>query len=133
MQCALFLTACDCAPAVDEEGVGDSPRPQCNLHHVPDNGGEVLGSRSVFLNLWCIMGMLFSCFLCVFLTSCTLPQSVHGGRPVVERSRVLCWDGTVGRTQTPRPEKHTYTRSAIFLQGNTHTVQCLLSAPLGMC
>lgn len=27
---------------VDEEGVGDSPGPQCHLHHVPHHGGKVL-------------------------------------------------------------------------------------------
>lgn len=49
-----------------------------------------------------------------------LHQNVHGRCPIAERSGILCWNGTVGCTQTPCPEKHTNTCSAIFLQGNTH-------------
>lgn len=59
--------------------------------------------------------------ICVSVTTCKLHQGVHGGCTIVERSCILCWNGTVGRTQTPCPQKHTYTCSAIFLQGNTHT------------
>lgn len=37
------------ASSVDEEGVGDSPWPQCHLHHVPHYGGEVLSLVKAFL------------------------------------------------------------------------------------
>ena len=37
------------APPVDEESFGNSPWPQCHLHHVSHNGGEVL---SLVLAVW---------------------------------------------------------------------------------
>lgn len=70
---------------------------------------------SIFLSGWSVVS------LCVSLTTSNLHQVVHGGRAIVERSCIFCWNGTVGRTQTPCPQKHTYTCSALFLQGIAQT------------
>lgn len=59
------------ASAVDEEGVGNSPRPQCHLHHVPHNGGEVLSSFGIILTRRCGRTLLwwFFCSVRVFASS----------------------------------------------------------------
>lgn len=96
-----FLEKCERAhlfPA-DEEGVGDSPWSQCHLHHVPHHGGKVTSLFQPVEARWHAYFLVIR----VFLTYCNHHQGVHRGRSIIKRSRFLCWNGTVGRTQTPCP------------------------------